>query len=435
MVHNQKISPLSAIIININVMLGAGLFVNTAILAQRAGPLGFLGYAITGLLLFPLILCIAELIRLLPQGGFYGYAATAFSPLIGFISTWSYFTAKLASAGVTLHTAMLLLQQLIPFLQSTSTLTLDCIVLGSFITLNMHNVKTGSSIQSFFMGAKLVPLFTAIFGGLWLFKGEYFNSSNLAFEGIPSTIPLVLYATIGFEAAVSLSSSLEDPEKNGPRVIITSYSIVILFACLYQLFFYGALGQQLSMLTDFRQSFALLFDQLFGCGSLGKSMTSLTYLAIASSALGGCYGILFSNHWNLYKLAQNKQIFGYHFFSALNKNHIPWLCVLTEGIICLTYLITTKGTLIILQQISGLGTVITYTLSVLSLIYLKKINAPVRTPWWLMLLGLSNCIILVSSCIRGLLMSNSHTLIGLAILMAIGISIFVLAKLQRNQSA
>lgn len=433
MSHPKKISFISAIVININVMLGAGLFVNTALLAHKAGALGCIGYAIVGILLSPLIVCIAELIRLFPQGGFYGYAAQAFSPFVGFISSWSYFVAKLASAAVTLHTAVLILQQLIPALKTLPHLSFDCIILALFIGLNMYNVKTGSSIQSFFFGAKLIPLFTIILGGLWFFKGSNFSAPHIILSGVPSIISLVLYAAIGFEAAVSLSSSLEDPEKNGPRVIITSYVIVILLSCLYQALFYGALGTPLAALTDFRDSFSLFFEKCMGIEYPTQSIAALIYIAIASSALGGCYGILFSNHWNLYRLANHNHLIGSSLFKQLNSHHIPSICVLSEGVICVLYLIITQGTLVFLQQISGLGTVIAYTLSVLSLMQLKKIGFVVKTRWPIIIFGLVNCAILIGSCVRGLLKDSSITLAMFGILLSIGITMFLLTKFQRNQ--
>lgn len=296
----------------------------------------------------------------------------------------------------------------------------------------MYNVKTGSSIQSFFMGAKLVPLLSGIFGGLWLFNGTYFDAANCSFSDITSTLPLVLYATIGFEAAVSLSSTLDNPEKNGPRVIITSYSIVIILACLYQALVYGAVGSKLAAATDFSQSFALLFNKLFLSPEAAHIATSLAYIAIASSALGGCYGILFSNQWNLFRLADNKQIIGYRMLSSLNRHQIPWLCVLTEGFICIVYLIITQGKLLLLQQISGLGTVITYTLSVLALMQIKRTNNLVKTTWALLILGLGNCFILIGSCINGLIFTQSNTLTALVVIMTVGITLFVLAKFKRN---
>ncbi len=70
MLQTQKLSLPAAILININIMLGAGIFINTPDLAQRAGWLGFLAYALIGILMFPLILTIAELLRRHPTTGF-----------------------------------------------------------------------------------------------------------------------------------------------------------------------------------------------------------------------------------------------------------------------------------------------------------------------------------------------------------------------------
>ena len=55
MSRSQKLSLFSAILININIMLGSGIFINTAVLTQQAGSLGALVYPIVGLLLFPLL--------------------------------------------------------------------------------------------------------------------------------------------------------------------------------------------------------------------------------------------------------------------------------------------------------------------------------------------------------------------------------------------
>jgi hypothetical protein len=54
MSQTPHLSLLSAIIININIMLGSGIFVNTVILSADTGALGALAYGIGGLLFLPL---------------------------------------------------------------------------------------------------------------------------------------------------------------------------------------------------------------------------------------------------------------------------------------------------------------------------------------------------------------------------------------------
>jgi amino acid transporter len=155
---SYKLSLPAAILININIMLGTGVFVNTVELVKRTGGLGFLCYLMIGVLMLPLIISFAHLLKLYPTGGFYGFAKAEMGPLAGFISTWSYFIAKMASAGLMVHVSISLLQKLIPALSTVHSLILDAGVFTLFTLLNLQGLKTGSKIQAGFMVFKLVPL-------------------------------------------------------------------------------------------------------------------------------------------------------------------------------------------------------------------------------------------------------------------------------------
>lgn len=128
----NRLSLFAAILININIMLGVGIFANTVILSQRAGGFGCFSYAIIALLLLPLIVTIARLISLYPDAGFYGYGANAIHPFAGFIAAWSYFTGKIASATFMIHVGISMLQQVMPAIQQVSIVFLDAAVLLLF---------------------------------------------------------------------------------------------------------------------------------------------------------------------------------------------------------------------------------------------------------------------------------------------------------------
>ena len=85
--QSNTLSLWSAIIININIIIGTGIFINTTELAQRTGLVGGLCYAIVGLLLFPLILSFVKLLELYPTGGFYTYSSSI-HPFASFFNTW-----------------------------------------------------------------------------------------------------------------------------------------------------------------------------------------------------------------------------------------------------------------------------------------------------------------------------------------------------------
>lgn len=423
--QEYKISLPSAILININIMLGAGIFINTATLAKRAGEMGALMYLLVGVLMFPLILSIAQLLRLHPAGGFYTFANKEISPFAGFLSGWCYFTAKLASCMLMIHVSMTLMQQIFPVLKLVHTFALDAMIVCLFIYLNLLNIKTGNTIQKLFVGFKTFPIIFAITSGFFIFQTGNYQSTFTLGESISSSLPLVIYAVIGFEAACSISSKIQDAHKNAPRAVLISFAIVILIATLYQSVFYGALGQQLAQCSGHCETFPTLLTSLFGDSFFSQKMEGIIHLAIASSTLGAAYGIIFSNSWNLHILAQNKHLWFSNVFSRLNNNAIPFACVFVEGVICLMYLTVSQGVLIPLQQIGALGCVISYTFSVAALLYVKKNN---RENLWLPILALVSCSLLILGCLRCFLRDGMSSLIIFSILMASGVVMYYMTS-------
>ena len=421
--QEYKISLPSAIFININIMLGAGIFINTSTLATRAGEYGALMYILVGILMLPLILSIANLLKIHPAGGFYVFAKNEINPFAGFLSGWSYFTAKLASCMLMIHVSVTLLQQIFPSLRVFHPFLLDFFFVGLFILLNLLNIKAGSSIQKMFIGFKTFPIFFAIAAGIFLFDGGNFVETVALSESMVSSLPLVIYAVVGFEAACSISSKIVDAKKNAPRAVLISFGAVILIATLYQAIFYGALGTLLAQSVGHVDTFPALIHQLMGDSFLGNKLEGILHLAIASSTLGAAYGIIFSNSWNLHILAENNHLVFSKFVSSLNKNAIPYLCVDIEGVICLTYLMISQGVLIPLQQIGALGCVLAYTISVLSLFFAAKKNKD--RSHLLPLLGLLSCAILITACIRCFFNDGMGSLITYSILLLIGMSMYL----------
>lgn len=425
MAEKYKISLTTAILISVNIMLGTGIFINTVEVAKFAGSLGFLSYIIVGLLMLPLIISFATLMKLHPAGGFYGFATQEISPFVGFVSTWSYFFAKMASAALMVHVSMSLLQQIIEPLRMFPTLALDACIFILFTTLNMQGLRTGSSIQKGFVILKIIPLSFAIFSGLFLLAGGHMAPANYAWQGIPFTIPLVLYVTLGFEAICALGHSIENAHVNAPRAIFISYGLVIAIVCLYQGLFYASIGSELAQQSSYLFAFPTLLQNLFpNYAHVQHVLQNFLHIAIASSALGGCYGIMFSNNWNLFALAQHNHVFFSKRFAALNANHVPYLCVAAEGLLGVCYLLITAGSQKPLQQLAGLGSVITYTLSIVSLIFaLRRLNSSLISVW-VPRLALINCGILMGLCVRNFVLNGIAPLLVFAGMMLFGVGMF-----------
>jgi amino acid transporter len=370
MSYPHKLSLTAAILININIMIGAGIFVNTVILAQNAGPFGALVYAVVATLLLPLIITFARLMKYHKGGTFYDFGASL-SPFVGFVSGWSYFIAKLGSASLGIHVFSTLAQQLIPSLAVVPLLTMDGIIVFLFVIFNMLNIRIGQTIQFGFLSLKSLPIVFAIAVGffLWASTGIDLSTQKVALHGIVASLPFVLYAFTGFEACCSLSRTIAEPEKNGPKALLISYGLGVTIVILYQLMFYGGLGEQLARLSGYSIAFPTLLSKVVLPGSaLFAVFFAALNIGIATSSLGAAYGIMYSNAWNLFVLGNKGHTFMPSLIAKLNRHNIPFVCVVIEGMIIAFYLLIFRGNLVPLQQICSLGMITTYFLCTIAFV-------------------------------------------------------------------
>ena len=67
----HKLSLRAAILLNMNIMIGSGIFISPSQIAAVAGNASFLAWPIVALLLLPLVLCTVQLSKMFPGcGGF-----------------------------------------------------------------------------------------------------------------------------------------------------------------------------------------------------------------------------------------------------------------------------------------------------------------------------------------------------------------------------
>src|SRR3990172_2443818 len=425
MSKNNTLSLWSAVIINTNIIIGSGVFINTTELAKRAGLLGGLGYALVGLLLFPLILSFVKLLEFYPSGGFYSFCSASLHPIVGFINTWCYFFAKLSSATLSIHIFTLLVQKTFPTFMFIDPLTLDLMILALLLGLNMLNVRTGSRIQGWVMLFTLFPLFFVIAAGIFFLQGSNLTPIHQIWSGIPSSIPLVLHALLGFEIACAISRNIENPRVNAPRAILISYSIVIVLFVAYQTFFYGVLGANLAAQTDYRGAFPLLISKFNISDQFRNILGHFIHLAIATSALSAAFGIIYANMWNLYSLAELHHTIAPTRIMQRNRFDIPFICVLAQGVIMLVYLLVMSGVLTTFQQLSAFGATMTYTLSILGLLAtLYQKSASLLIP----ILGLVNCAILLTTSLYAMWITNNPVPLQLFVgIMLCGIVMYALS--------
>lgn len=260
-------------------------------------------------------------------------------------------------------------------------------------------------------------------------NGSVSFDSFPTFTTISSTLPLVLYAAMGFESICSLSRSIKNPKINGPRAIIISYSVVMAVLFLYQMLLYVLLSEKLVQLPSYLGVFSTFFNHLLSNNlALAHHLARAIWVTLSCSALGGAYGILYSNNWNLYILAAHKHTLFARTLTHLNKAGIPVLCMLVQALICIFYMFFTYLEQVSLQQLAALAVTLSYTICVLALFafyYAQRNWRSIIIP----LLGLASCAIFIHACIHNFKYSTTTLpLYGFLALLALGSCMYLYQK-------
>ncbi len=107
--NGGKISFLAGVLISINVIVGAGIYLGPSKMAAQVGNVSFLAWGVVALIMLPIVWNIAQATRLFPgQGGLYNYCTTGLNQTAGFFALWSYFLGFCA-AGATLVSTLAVL--------------------------------------------------------------------------------------------------------------------------------------------------------------------------------------------------------------------------------------------------------------------------------------------------------------------------------------
>ena len=171
-------------------MIGSGIFIVSADMAQRIGSPGWLlvGWLLTGVLTVAAALSYGELAALMPKaGGQYVYLREAFSPLCGFLYGWTLFlviqTGTIAAVAVAFakfagvlwpdigENKYLIEPYLIApgYYLSLSTAQLVGVLLIALLTFtNLFGIEYGKIVQNFFTVTKTGALLALIVLSLFI---------------------------------------------------------------------------------------------------------------------------------------------------------------------------------------------------------------------------------------------------------------------------
>lgn len=254
--------------IAINTIIGAGIFGLPSRVHALIGSYSLFAFILCALIIGLIVLCYAEVSsRFTSTGGPYLYAKEAFGSVVGFEVGWLYWIVRVTTFAANCN---LFVTYLGFFIQDADKGALRIVfislVLLVITTINLLGVRESTIATNIFTIGKIFPLLIFIAFGLF-----FIQPANFTFDVVPeygtfsSAVLLLIYAFVGFEAAVIPAGETKDPEKNVPFAILVGLGVVAVLYLLIQIVSIGTLPGLAASQRPLADA-ATVFLGVFGAG-------------------------------------------------------------------------------------------------------------------------------------------------------------------------
>src|SRR2546430_1187973 len=208
-------------------IIGAGIFVNPAVVARHVHtPFLVLGaWLIGGMIALIGAFVYAELAALRPRvGGQYAYLRDAYRPIVAFLYGWTLLlvvqTGGMAGAAIIFGRYFCEL-----FGLSISEQVIAISALATLTAVNCLGVRAGSNVQSALMLIKLVAIALLIGVGCFgpvktISAGVELPADSGGFAGLARAMAPVLFAYGGWQTASFVSGEMRNPRRDLPRGLL-----------------------------------------------------------------------------------------------------------------------------------------------------------------------------------------------------------------------
>jgi amino acid transporter len=242
----RGISRWDLVAITINTIIGAGLFGLPAKVFAQIGSYSLFAFVACALIVGFIVLCFAEVAsRFRETGGMYLYAREAFGSVVGFEVGWLYWIVRVTTFAANCN---LLLAYLGFFVPTANEGVLRVILIGAVVLLltvvNFIGVRESAIMTNLFTVGKIVPLVIFAAVGLFFIQPENFSfAASPDYNSFASAVLLLIYAYVGFEAAVIPAGETKDPQKNVPFALLTALAFCAVLFIIIQIVAIGTLPE------------------------------------------------------------------------------------------------------------------------------------------------------------------------------------------------
>jgi len=284
----------------INGIIGAGIFGLPAKVQALLGVYGLGAILVCAAIIGLVVLCFAEVAsRFTRTGGPFIYADAAFGPLLGFLTGWALWIARVTGCCAICSLLLRYLADLAPAMnQGAGRVATASVIIGGLTVLHVRGIRGAASFGNLVTVAKLLPLLLFVAIGLFHVDWARFQPTGPPInEHFAEAVLLLGFAFVGWESVVVAAGETQDPRRDLPRALIAGLALVAVLYGLIQLVCIGTLPRLAASerpLVDAGRTFlgpaGALMITLGGAismlGTLNGSMITISRLPYAMAAAG-----------------------------------------------------------------------------------------------------------------------------------------------------
>ena len=230
-------------------VIGADIYIASAITAGLLGPFSLVIWVIAGIFATVIALVFAYCSYYVPKvGGPFAFVSEAFDDFFGYLTGWSMWIAELISLPVFAIAFVRYLEYFLP-LTTPGEILVKGIFLFGLTFINIIGVKFAGRVNDVLTIIKLLPLLLLVGAGIIfmfmhpsVFLGNYHPFVPLGVSATGTALVLVFWAYAGFELGTLPAAEVKDPRTTIPKAIIIGMSIVALFDISTNLIVFGAVN-------------------------------------------------------------------------------------------------------------------------------------------------------------------------------------------------
>jgi len=420
-------------------MIGTGVFLKTAVMAQEAGSPFYvlLAWLVAGLLSFMGALVYAELGCLFPAaGGEYVFLRKAYGPLTGFLYGWTRFwIASPGSIAAYAIGSVMFLESFLPVANHRPEMAIAIIV--SFTILNCFSVQFGGAVQTAMTAVKILMIFGLAASILTLgaatswdhLGGGAASAGWKSWSGFGAAVIAALWAFDGWNNLSMAAGEVREPNRVIPRALASGLiTVLFLYLGANIAYFYALPFAEVVNANSTLHPNALPVATKAALQSFGSAAVAILSIAFVFSALGAMNGTILTGARVPYAMAQDGLMWS-RLGEANARTHSPVVSTAVQGV--WACVLAVSGTFDQLTNCIVFSSWIFYALAAFSLFHFRRTlpKPAYRTPAfpWPPIIFIACALLLI---VNTLWTMPKESLAGLG-LIAAGIPVYFLFRNRR----